>query len=91
MAKVIVKVKIMPTSPDVDLSTIEADIKAVLDKDESQFHVATKIPIAFGLSSLEVVFLREESKGNTDDIEEAFSKLKGVESVDVIDVRREFG
>lgn len=91
IAKVVVKMKIMPTSPDVDLTVLEGNIKNIIEKDGSHFHSANKVPIAFGLSSLEIIFLREESKGNIDAIEEALQKLDGVESVDTLDVRREFG
>jgi len=91
MAKVVVKMKIMPTSPDVDLSTVENKIKKIIEDDGSQFHSVIKVPIAFGLIALEIIFLREESKGNIDDIEAEIGKLDDVESVDTLDVRREFG
>ena len=91
MAKVYVKIKIMPESPETDLGKVEAGVKKIIEKDGSTFHASEIVPIAFGLKALEFIFMRDESKGDTEPMEKQFAKIKGVQSVDVIDVRRAFG
>jgi translation elongation factor aEF-1 beta len=91
MAKVYIKVKIMPESPETDLSTIEVEVKKIVEKDGSKYHTSEIIPIAFGLKAFEFIFMRDESKGDAEPMEKEFAKIKGVQSVDVIDVRRAFG
>jgi elongation factor 1-beta len=91
MAKVYIKIKIMPKSPDTDLSAVEKKIKEIVDKDGSKWHTSEIKPIAFGLNAIEFIFMRDESKGDTEPMEVEFAKIDGVESVDVVDVRRAFG
>ena len=81
----------MPKSPDTDLAKIEAEIKKIILKDGSKFHKCEQVPIAFGLKAVEFIFMRDESKGGTESLEQQFSKIAGVESVEVLDVRRAFG
>jgi elongation factor 1-beta len=91
MAKVYVKVKIMPKSPDTDLAAIEEKVKKIVADDGSKWHISEIKPIAFGLKAIEFIFMRDESKGDVEPMEIEFAKLEGVESVDVVDVRRAFG
>ena len=48
-------------------------------------------PIAFGLKAVKIIFVTDEKKGGTDSLEAEISKIKGVNSVEVIDVRRAIG
>ena len=91
MADVIITMNIMPESPDVDLGKIETEVKKIVEKDGSKYHTSEIVPIAFGLKALEFIFMRDESKGDTEPMEKEFAKIAGVQSVDVIDVRRAFG
>ncbi len=91
MANVVVILKIMPKSVDVDLKKVEEQVKPLIEDFDDYFHNAEIIPIAFGISSLNITFLRDEKKGGTDKLEESIAKLADVESVEVIDVRRAFG
>ena len=91
MARAIITFKIMPESPDIDLGKIETQVKKIVENDGSKYHVSEIKPIAFGLNSLEFIFMRDESKGDTEPMEKEFVKISGVQSVDVIDVRRAFG
>ena len=69
----------------------EEKVKKIVENDGSKYHVSEIKPIAFGLNSLEFIFMRDESKGDTEPMEKEFVKISGVQSVDVIDVRRAFG
>ena len=92
MADVVVKLKIMESSPDVDLGAVEEKVKKIVKEKAGDGAFKSEIePIAFGLKALIVNFVMDESLGGTDSIEEAISNLEGVESVSVEDVRRTIG
>ena len=92
MAQVVVTLRIMPSSVDVDLSLIEGNVKQeIVNFCNSKEFRATIIPVAFGLKALQMIFVMEESKGSTEDLENKISKLEGIESVEVTDVRRAIG
>jgi elongation factor 1-beta len=92
MAKAIISLKIMPVSPETDLDKIEGEAKAkIIDfAGETEFRIEQE-PVAFGLKSVNIIFVMDESKGGTDPLEEELKKLEGVQSVEVTDVRRAIG
>lgn len=91
MANVVIILKVMPKSVEIDLDKLAKECKPKIEEFGGFVHKVEKKPIAFGLSSLNITFLMDESKGGPDKIEAEILKLKGVESVEVIDVRRAFG
>jgi len=92
MAQVVVTLKIMPQSPEVDLAELEIQAKKkIVDFCSSQEFKTQIQPIAFGLKALIIYFVMEEKIGTTDRLEQAISRLEGVESVEVPDVRRAVG
>ncbi|HLC62141.1 MAG TPA: elongation factor 1-beta [Candidatus Nanoarchaeia archaeon] len=92
MARVVVSLRIMPQSPDVDLSELETKAKKEIVAFCSSEEFRTEIqPIAFGLKALMILFVMEESIGTTEKLEQKISQLEGVESVEVTDVRRAVG
>ncbi len=92
MANVVVTLKIMPESPEVDLHKIEADAKKkIIDFAGPGDMKIEQEPIAFGLKALKIIFIMDESKGSTEPIEDAVEEIKGVQSVEVSDVRRAVG
>lgn len=93
MAKAIVTIKLMPDGPDANMeemqSAAEARINAFVQEDgEKRFTVK---PIAFGLKSLEIIFVMDEKLGSTEPLETDLSTIPGVGGVEVIDVRRAIG
>ncbi|MBI2564393.1 elongation factor 1-beta [Candidatus Woesearchaeota archaeon] len=95
MSRVVVTLKVMPTSPDVDLDSIsEKAVKEVKEfaeiKDDESLRVEQK-PVAFGLKEIVIMFAMNESKGDTEKLEKKISLLEGVSSVEVTDVRRVVG
>lgn len=92
MANVVVTLRIMPSSTDADLPDIEAKAKKeIVDFcDSKEFRTSIK-PIAFGLKALNIIFVMDESIGTTEALENKISKIEGVESVEVTDVRRAIG
>ena len=51
----------------------------------------SKVPVAFGISSLNLIFIMDESIGSTETLEKDISGIEGVNSVEVVDVRRAVG
>lgn len=93
MAQAIITVKIMPESPDVDLTTIQQEAEAKINAfvGEEGEKRAEEEPIAFGLKALKITFVMDESKGSTESLEHEIESLDGVQSVEVVDVRRALG
>jgi elongation factor 1-beta len=91
MTDVVITLKIMPSSPDDDLSEITKKAKEMIANADGEVHKVEEVPIAFGLKSINIMFIRDEDKGSTDELENQISKLGNVNSVEVIDVRRTIG
>lgn len=90
MADVIITLKIMPESPLVDLKKIEFLAKKEIEK-IGNVGKTEIVPIAFGLKALNIVFIMDEKKGDTEKLEKAIELIEGVGSVEVTDVRRAIG
>lgn len=92
MANAIVTVKIMPTSPEVDLKKIEEDAKKVIADfaGEGDTRASTE-PVAFGLSSLSIIFVMDEALGSPDPVAEKIEEFEEVNSAEITDVRRAIG
>lgn len=92
MADVVVTFRIMPQNTNTDFSKVETEAKKkIVDFCNSKEFRTSIEPIAFGLKSLNIIFVMDESKGSTEELERKISQIYGVESVEVIDVRRAIG
>ena len=92
MAVVVVTLKIMPVSPEVDLDGIEKEAKEkIIAFSQTEEMKTEQEPIAFGLKALKIIFVMDESKGSTDSLEEQIKTISGVNSVEAVDVRRAIG
>ena len=92
MANVIITVKIMPESPDVDLKDLEERAKQEIKKFCGETETKTIIePVAFGLKSMKIIFVVDEKKGSPDPVAEKIATLEGVNSAEISDVRRAIG
>jgi len=87
MARVIITLKIMPDSTDVDMDNLLERVKGAIPEG-TDVRANEVIPVAFGLNALRMNVAREESMGGTDDIEAAISALDGVAQVEVEMVSR---
>lgn len=92
MANVVVTLRIMPQSPEIDLKELEKKAKEEIINfcDSKEFKTEIQ-PVAFGLKALVILFVMDESKGSTEELENRINELEGVESVEVPDVRRAVG
>lgn len=91
MASVIVTLKIMPEAPNVNLSFIYEKAEKEISEFGGKIGKKEIEEIAFGLKALNLIFIMDEAKGSTEKLEERISKIKGVNSVQVTDVRRAIG
>ena len=91
MAMVIVTMKIMPESPEVNLDELEGTVKEILTGFEANVMGVEKEPVGFGLVSLITKFSVDENKGSTDPIEEKIAALENVASAEVTMVSRALG
>lgn len=92
MGTAVVTLRIMPESPDADLKKIEQKALELITKftDDRQKKVEIK-PVAFGLKSINITFLMDEKKGDTEPLEKQIEEIEEVNSVECIDVRRIVG
>ncbi|NCN98588.1 elongation factor 1-beta [Candidatus Pacearchaeota archaeon CG10_big_fil_rev_8_21_14_0_10_35_219] len=90
MAVAALIVKIMPSSPDIDLGEIKEKAKKNLETEGAQNITFEEKPIAFGLKAIFVKFAWPEEK-DTDVAENLLSKIENVSSVSIEDYRRAFG
>jgi elongation factor 1-beta len=91
MAKVIVTLKIMPSSPETNLEEIKERAKQAIRDFGGEVGKEEVVPVAFGLKSLSLVFVMEEEVGGTEALEKKIADFPGVSSVAVVDVRRAIG
>ncbi|MBW3021240.1 elongation factor 1-beta [Candidatus Woesearchaeota archaeon] len=91
MADAIITFKIMPESPEVDLKDLENKATEMIAKFGGEVGKVDIQPVAFGLKSLNLIFVMDETLGGTDDLEKDIEDLEGVMSCEVTDVRRALG
>jgi len=87
MGEVAARIKIMPSGMDVDLNKLKEALTKVVPAG-ARVHGFSEEPVAFGLKALIVVVKVGDIEGGTEKVEEAFSKVKGVESVSVDELGR---
>lgn len=84
MGEVVVILKIMPESPEVDLEKLQADIRASVTGIEDM-----KVePIGFGLSALKIAMITEDDEGAGDKIEALFSQIPGIDRAEIESLNR---
>jgi len=92
MANAIVTIKIMPESPDIDLAKLEEEAKKLIIDFAGEGETKTEIePVAFGLKAVKILFVMDEAKGSPDQVSDKIAVLEGVNSSEVVDVRRAIG
>ena len=92
MADVIITLKIMPESPEIDLNSLEEQAKNHIKEFAGNAEFKTEQePIAFGLKALKIIFVMDENKGSTESLEQKIKNVEGINSVEVVDVRRAIG
>lgn len=92
MGTAIATLRIMPESPDTDLKKIEQEaLRLITEFSDAREKKVNIEPVAFGLKSLNITFLLDEKKGDTEPVERKIAELSGVNSVELVDIRRIIG
>ncbi len=87
MGDVVATIKLMPENPEIDLEKVKEEIIKSIPEG-TEFHKIEEEPIAFGLVALKVMVVVGDEEGGTEKVEENLSKVDGIGSVEVEDVRR---
>jgi elongation factor 1-beta len=77
--------RVLPEGLEVDLTKLEGDIKNALP-DGARLRAAEQRPLAFGLKALHVLIVMDDKKGGADQVEDAISKVPGVQSVEIVEM-----
>ena len=92
MARVIITLRIRPESPDTSLDHIRMHADEAIAKFSGEKAARVNVhDIGFGLKELEMTFVSDEAKGDSEPLEKQILAIQGVESVEVTDVRRALG
>ena len=90
MGTAVVKMKVMPTSPEVDLEKMKEEVKDLIEKAGGKGCNLEEEPIAFGLKAIIAMFAWPEEL-ELDNLEANLQKIEDVNSVQLIDIRRALG
>lgn len=91
MARIIISLSVLPKNVNVDLEGLKPKIEKIISKSGGEVGRVEIEPVAFGLESLKIIFITNEVAGGTEELENSISKIEGVQSVRVTDVRRAIG
>ncbi|MFC6733084.1 MULTISPECIES: elongation factor 1-beta [unclassified Haladaptatus] len=87
MGKVAAKMKVMPSSPEIDLDDLQDRLEQALPEG-AKINGFERDNVAFGLIALLPTVIVPDGAGGTEAVEEAFIEVDGVESVSVENVGR---
>ncbi len=85
MGKVAMTYRLMPESTDFDFGGLDRTIASKLPEG-SELREGRVVPIAFGLSSFEVMIVAEDREGISDGVEKALAGISGIQSVDSVEI-----
>ncbi len=85
-----VKIRILPTSPEVDLEKLKKTIKKIVEKTGGKNCSFEEEPIAFGLKAV-IAFFAWPEQLELEHLENSINEVEEVSSLQVIDMRRAFG
>ena len=86
MAKVILTLKVLPESVEVNLDELEEKIKEKLQPERIE-----REPIAFGLTALKIVKFVKDEAGEVENCEKILKEIEGVGEVEVVGLTRSLG
>ena len=90
MGFTIVKIRIMPASPEVDIEVLKSHAVNLLEKNQVKHSNFVVENVAFGLKALVLTFEWPEEK-ELNSFEEELRNSELISSAEVIDMRRAFG
>lgn len=91
MAGIIITFKVVLESPEVDFEAVKGKVISAIEGYDCDIGNATIEEVAYGIKAIKIIFLMDEKKGGTENLEEKLKEIEGVSSVEVLDVRRAVG
>jgi len=95
MGTAIITMKVTPESTEVDINELQTkvieEIRKFTGNDNPEAIKSEIKPFAFGLNIIETIFILDEEKGSTDNLEETLKDLEGAQGAEVTDMRRALG
>jgi elongation factor 1-beta len=87
MSKLVVRVKILPSDAETNLDEVS---KSLLENIPSgmEINAVSKEPVAFGLFSLLIDFILDDSEGQMEKLEDFLGRTKGVGQFEVVTMSR---
>jgi elongation factor 1-beta len=85
-----VQMKLMPSSPDIDLKEIEKKADEIINSMHKTQIKIEEEPIAFGLKAIILSFAWNDEI-DIEKLEAALQKIENVSSVETLDIRKAFG
>ena len=83
MSDIIVNFKIMPESVETDLDDLENKIKESISPQKIE-----RVPIAFGLNSVNIIKLVDEKDNAIEEVTETLQKIEGIREVEVTGITK---
>jgi elongation factor 1-beta len=87
MGFALIKIRLMPISPEINLEEIKTKSEEIIRSLDGQNCSFQEEPIAFGLKAVIASFALDESK-ELEGIENKLEAIENVNSIQVIDMRR---
>lgn len=88
MADVLITLKVMPEDIEVNLDNLYDEVARRIESFGGKVKSKEFQPVAFGLKAVIIKFYIDEAKGWSEEHEEELTNIKGVNSVNVEEVRR---
>lgn len=89
MGRLVVTIKILPDDPNINMDELVGKVEEIIKSYKGELGKHETEPIAFGLKALYLYFLIDE-QGDTESIIKEVSNLDGIDSAEIIDIRKEF-
>ncbi len=85
MGEVGLQYRILPEGLEINLDKLLEDIKKALPEG-AKLKASEQKPVAFGLKALHVLIVMDDKKGGSEVVEEALSKVPGVQGVEMLEI-----
>jgi len=82
MGDVALIIRVMPTSPEVDLALLTEKIRESIPR----LNDVREEPIGFGLKALKIVVIVSDAAGESDTVEEDINAIEGVERAEIVEL-----
>jgi elongation factor 1-beta len=87
MSRLVVRVKILPSDAETNLDEVSKSLTDTIPAGV-ELHSVTKEPVAFGLFSLLIDFIMDDSEGQMDKLEHFLESTHGVGQFEVVTMSR---